>query len=151
VGGAEGLASLVAALALAAALAADLPPVERASADDCAVIVAIGRAELGWSDRSPPDPDFFGEYDRPGGGTYMQACDWRRFGVLAPRVGGPPSQRGFSISRPNYAGGKATATLDVFVRAQNQTLAPFRMQKHCEVTRRGRAWVLVACRQGLIT
>jgi hypothetical protein len=53
--------------------------------------------------------------------------------------------------RPKYAGERAPATLDIFVRAQNQKLAPFRMQKLCELTRHGRAWVLVACRQGLIT
>jgi hypothetical protein len=143
---------MIAALILAAAVAADPPPpVERASLEDCAVVVAIGRAELGWSGKRGPDHDFFGQHDRPGGGTYLQACDWGRFGVVAPRLGTPQTQRGFSVFRPRYAGDRATATLDVFIRAQGQKLAPFRMQKTCELSRHGRAWVVTACRQSMIT
>lgn len=112
-------------------------------ADDCAVIVAIGRAELGWSDRSPPDHDYFAEGHA--------ACDWRSLGVTPPLTGGPSSQRGFAISRPSYDGARATATLSLSVRARGQVLAPFSVRKRCELTRGGTGWVLLACRQGMTT
>lgn len=47
-----------------------MQPVERASADDCAIIVAVGRNRMNWG-TAPPDYAYYREFDRDGGGTYL--------------------------------------------------------------------------------
>ena len=76
---------------------------ERASADDCAVFVEIGKAEVLWS-ATAPKYDFFPQFERKGGGTYLEDCPWSALGVAAPTIGGPKSLAGFYITRPVYSG-----------------------------------------------
>jgi hypothetical protein len=108
-----------AALVLAQAARADgtaMPqPVERASADDCAIFVEIGEAELQWG-ATAPRYDFFPQFDRKGGGTYLEECPWSTLGVAAPTIGGPQSHAGFFISRPVYSGTGVSAKLHIALR-----------------------------------
>jgi len=141
-------------LAAVAALGAASGPVEHASADDCAVIAEIGRGALSWGEIQP-SYDFFSEWDTPGGGIYVQDCDWAALGLSAPRAGSPASMRAFFITRPVYVGDRAHATFQVTLREppgpEGRTYAPFISEKHCELIRKRKTWKLVACRQGPIT
>jgi len=141
---------LAIALALAAAVALD-PPVEHAGPDDCAIIVAIGRAKLGWTGQTPPSQDFFPEWDGEKGGTYRQDCAWRDHGVAPPHIGGKASTALFSITRPRYGRARATATAELTVSLMAKGRAPFVSVEHCTVRRQARRWVLVGCRQTAIT
>jgi len=58
-------------------------PVERASADDCAIIIEVGKNKMNWG-AAPPDYAYYREFDRDGGGTYLEDCSWRQFGVAEP-------------------------------------------------------------------
>ena len=140
------------AFALAFAVAVELkPPVEHASADDCAIIVAIGRAQLGWNERTPPSQDFYPEWDSEKGGTYIQDCPWRDHGVAPPHIGGNASAASFSIARPRYDRARSTATAELTVALSAEGRPPFVSAEQCTARRQGRRWVVVGCRQTAIT
>lgn len=140
------------AIALALVFAAELKPlVEHASADDCAIVVAIGRAKLGWNERTPPAQDFFPEWDSEKGGTYIQDCAWQDHGLAPPHIGGKASTAGFSIARPRYDTTRATATAELTVSLKAEGHAPFISVEHCTARREGRRWVFVDCSQVAIT
>lgn len=148
-------AFLAALLCAPMALADDasLPqPVERASADDCAIFVEIGKTQLEWGAK-PPAYDFFPVWDREGGGTYMEDCPWSALGVAAPAIGSPSSLKGFFIRRPKYSGAGATAGYQVSIRPDpaSKAAGAFIAEYECKLERRARAWHLVKCDMRMIT
>ncbi|CAN5618491.1 hypothetical protein BH10PSE5_BH10PSE5_13510 [soil metagenome] len=70
-------------LAMMAALSGEMQPrIELASASDCAIVVAIGRAQAAWGAIGPNQP-LVDEGPLSDGTIYRQACDWRALGVIA--------------------------------------------------------------------
>ena len=88
--------------------------VEIASASDCAILVEVGKSEVGWGAAGPTEP-FVDVGPLPDGTIYRQACDWKALGVGAPTIA-RPSQAGarFAVEKPVYAadGQSAQADLD---------------------------------------
>jgi hypothetical protein len=142
-------AALVLAQAARAEGAAMPEPVERASADDCAIFLEIGKAEMQWG-AAAPDYDFFPQFGRKGGGTYLEECPWSALGVAAPKIGGPQSLAGFYITRPVYSGTGASADLHIRLRTaprpDGSELAPYLKDEACTLEKRGGRWRLVECR-----
>ena len=146
---------LLAIVALQAAAAAP-PAVVHASADDCAIIAAIGKAELGWGLKSPGDWPFFPDYDLAGGGSYVEDCRWGALGVAAPTLGSPDSMRGAAVARPVYGPGGLTATADLTttMRAKDpdgRPLPPYLEDRVCRLERRAGAWRVVSCDTTAVT
>jgi hypothetical protein len=126
--------------------------VERASADDCAVIVEIGKARLNWG-ATPPKYDFFPEFDRVGGGVYREICPWKKLGVAKPRLGTPNSEKSFFITRPEYSGARASATLQIALTktVDGKKMPPFLMTETCTLEKPDGRWQLVECKLKAIT
>lgn len=137
-------------------LAASPAPTVHASADDCAVIVGIGKAELGWSANSAGAWPFFPTYDLDGGGTYVEDCPWRALGVAPPAIGALSSARGSAITRPVFADGGMTATAELTTTiagkdASGRPVPPFIEDRVCKLERRGNTWQVVSCDTAAIT
>ena len=155
------VAFVIALLGIAGAQAADTggqraqpEAITHASADDCAIIVEIGKAKMGWGDKAPT-PDFFPTFDNEGGGTYVEDCVWRDFGVADPVIGTPNSLQAFYISRPQYSGTKATAELNQAVRPEpgpdGSSVAPFMEKDRCTLEKVDGRWRLTECKMLAIT
>jgi hypothetical protein len=127
------------------------PVVEHASTDDCAIIVAIGRAKLHWDATTPPTQDFFPSWDGEKGSTYVQDCAWRKYGVAPPKLGSKSSTAGFFVSRPHYAPGKITATVHFNISLKAKGRPPFISEERCTVRRQAMRWIFAGCHQTLIT
>jgi len=145
------LTPLVALVVLAAT-----PTIEHASHDDCAIIVAVGKAELGWSAQSAGDWPFFLVYDLPGGGTYVEDCPWRALGVAPPVTGSHASIKGSAIMRPEYGPSRATATAKVSATMRGRdidgrTLPPYLEDRVCKLERRDGGWKVIACDTTAVT
>ena len=126
--------------------------VVHASADDCAIIVEIGRAQAAWGPKGPNQP-FLVEAQGPNGSVYRQECDWAALGVGAPVLAkiGEPGPR-FAVERPVYGAGRKTAEADVnFIAWAGPGTAPFISILHCRLRTSRGVWHLVKCEQGLIT
>ncbi len=157
---AVGLIAMAAPVSRAAEPAAPAAPgqgamqIERASADDCEIIVEIGKAKINWGAKAP-EYKFFPEITRTDGGTYLEDCPWTELGVAAPVVGTPDAVFAFSISRPVYSGTQATADIAERVLHEpspdGKQYAPFVEMEICTLEKRGGHWHLVACKLGLIT
>ncbi|MGH6889236.1 MAG: hypothetical protein ACREHF_08580 [Rhizomicrobium sp.] len=123
--------------------------VERASADDCAILVAIGKSELKWGAK-PPAAAFLPEFSMPGGGTYRQGCSWNELGVAPPTIGDSRSPMAFFITRPTYAGPRATAYFQYTVAAlrlpDGSLLPPFLERERCSLEKRAGEWHLLSCK-----
>jgi hypothetical protein len=85
-------------------------PVERASADDCAIPVEVGKNQMNWG-VIPPDFTFYSEFDRDGGGTYVEDCPWKELGVAEPLRPSQQTGKDLFITRPAYRGDEATVSL----------------------------------------
>mgnify|MGYP000031662677 FL=1 len=128
------------------------PIVVHASADDCAIIVAIRKAQAAWGLKGPNRP-FVVEGQGPDGIIYRQDCDWAASGVGPPVVQklGEPGPR-FAIGRPVYGVGRKTAEADIsFVAWAGRGTVPFMSAEHCTLKRSRGAWRVVKCEQGIIT
>jgi hypothetical protein len=86
-------------------------PVERASAEDCAIIGEIGKAKMNWG-ATPPEFASYPEFNRAGGRTYLEDCPWEDLGVADPLIETPTSKKAFFISRPVYSGMHASADIE---------------------------------------
>jgi hypothetical protein len=144
---------LVALLQTATAAAA---PVEQASTDDCAIIVAVGKAQLKWGARSPPAYAFYPEWDRDGGGVYVETCPWKALGVAPPVIGTPESESGFSITRPEYDVPRQQAWVDIQIfmskrLPDGKAAPPFLQTMSCSLARHGDRWRIVKCDPTAIT
>lgn len=151
--------SIFAVLAAGSLLAANAPaqseppaaPVAHASADDCEVIVAVGKSKLNWG-AAPPAQAFFPESNRQDGSPWVADCAWKKFGVADPVIGTPDSPSGFSLSPPVYDGDTASVDFQTFVAPpKGQHYAPFMSIDTCKMERRFRHWRLIECSLKLIT
>jgi len=128
-------------------------PVERASADDCAIIIEVGKNKMNWG-AAPPDYAYYREFDRDGGGTYLEDCSWRQFGVAEPLTRAQQPVKAFSITRPRYTGASATVDLQIFISGQivaGKRTPPFISVEICDLEKHGDRWQFRKCKLRLIT
>ncbi|HEY3776587.1 MAG TPA: hypothetical protein VGL35_00870 [Rhizomicrobium sp.] len=128
--------------------------IEQASADDCAIIVAIGKSELKWGKRAP-SAAFLRDFELPGGGTYREECSWKYLGMAPPAIGDSRSSMAFFITRPVYSGKRAKAWFQYSVaslrRADGTLLPPFVERELCALEKRAEQWYLLGCKLTAIT
>jgi hypothetical protein len=140
-------------LAILAQLAAASPAkVEVASASDCAILVEVGKWEVGWGADGPNEP-FVDVGPLSDGVLYRQACDWKALGVGAPTIA-DPSQAGarFAVDKPVYAADGRTARADLnFVFTAGPGSRLFVSVRQCELRKAGDRWQLIECVAGPIT
>jgi len=126
-------------------------PVAHASADDCEIIVAVGKSELNWG-TAPPAQAFYPAFDRQDGSPWVADCAWKNFGAADPVIGTPDSPSGFSISPPVYSGDTASVDLHTFIAPpKGQHYAPFMSIEACKLERRLGHWRLIGCSLRAIT
>jgi hypothetical protein len=128
-------------------------PVERASADDCAIFVEVGRHEMNWGAK-PPDYAFEPEWDRAGGGTYLEECPWKELGVAEPLTRAQQPEKSFFITRPNYSGAGATVKLEFSISGRivdGKKTPPFIMSQKCTLEKNDGRWHLAGCEMTAIT
>jgi hypothetical protein len=140
-------------LAILAQLAV-APPAEEeiASASDCAILVEVGKSEVGWSAAGPNQP-FVEVGPLPDGVLYRQACDWKALGVGAPTIA-DPSLAGarFAVEKPVYAADGQTAEADLnFVFTAGPRSRLFVSVRHCTLRKAADRWRLIECVAGPIT
>jgi len=125
-------------------------PVEHASADDCAIIAAIGRHELHWSSTKAPAAYFYPRFDSTGGRSYLEDCSWGKIHLATPAIGATNSPIGFFITRPVYSRTGASAYFQYSVAAvsgSNGTkIAPFIEQQLCTLEKDAAGWHLIRCK-----
>ena len=129
-------------------------PIERTSADDCAIIVEIGKAEMNWG-MTAPSYAFYPAFNVPGGGIYLEDCPWKKLGVAEPVIGTSASAHGFFITRPVYTGDRASSTIQESIspppEINGRKISPFVAQKNCTLKKQGGRWRLIECSMGVIT
>jgi len=143
---------MIALLAAAAAHAAQAAPKgpappQRASADDCAIFAAVGRAQLNWG-AAPPIYALSPTWKRDGGRTYVQDCPWTRLGLARPAIAGSASDLSFYFTPPVYDGPRRRAVVQLSTSVKSDTAQPlfFMALKACRLERKGAAaWRLVRC------
>lgn len=127
----------------------DKSVVEHASAEDCEIIVEVGKAELNWGKNSY-DTRFYPDWDRPRGGKYTEDCPWKKLGV-APIFVDTKNRSSAYITRPIYAGDNATVEFGSRVESGTQ-IPPFLSLEKCKLHRNSWGhWHLVACELSMIT
>jgi hypothetical protein len=128
-------------------------PVERASPDDCAIFVEIGKSIMNWG-ANPPDYAFEPEWDRDGGGTYLEECPWKELGVAEPLTKAQQPAASFFIRRPNYSGAGATVDLEFSISGRivdGKKTPPFIESQTCALEKKDDRWHIVECRLKFIT
>ena len=129
--------------------------VEHASADDCAIIAEIGKSELHWSVTNAPQASFYASFETPGGGSYLEDCEWEKLGLAPPLIGTPNSPMGFFITRPAYSATGASAYFQYSVAPvsapDGSKLSPFIEQELCTLEKHAEGWHLVRCKMTAIT
>ena len=140
-------------LAMLAALAGNTgSATEYASADDCAILVEVGKVEAAWGPKGPNQP-LVAEGELKDGTVYIQACNWAALGVGAPVLlkSGQTGPR-FAVDKPRYTkGGKAAAVEVNFVVWQGPGFPPFLSVRRCDLRKTNGHWRLTKCTQGPIT
>lgn len=134
-----------------AVLAGSSPDPELASPMDCAVLVAIGKAQANWGSEGAGLP-FVDTGPLPDGRIYKQVCDWAGLGVSTPKIIDPaaPGPR-FAVSKPVYAGQgrQATADFSYFSWEGPGSRAIFSI-KTCRLKQENGTWRVEVCQQGLM-
>ncbi len=129
--------------------------VEHASADDCAIIAEIGKAELHWSAANAPEAPLYPVFATPGGGTYLEDCPWKKLDLAEPSIGTQASPIGFFVTRPVYSTAGASAWFQYSVgpvaTAGGKQIAPFIEQELCVLDRHADGWHLIRCKMTAIT
>jgi len=132
-------------------------PIERASADDCAIFVELGRKKLDWG-AAPPTAAFYPEWPGAGGGTYLEECPWKQLGVAEPPTPSQNPNESFFITRPIYSGSKpTTATVSFEYRNEGNSAdgqpkrSPFFHHQTCSFEKREQGWLLMDCKTDFIT
>src|ERR1700748_3191196 len=147
------LSSVAPVRAAGSATAAMPGPIERASADDCAIFVELGKKQLHWG-ATPPTASFFPEWPGAGGaGTYLEECPWKQLGVAAPLSPAQNPNESFFITRPIYAGPKSTVAKVKFEYRHagksadgQQNLRPFFLRQTCNFEKDEQGWLLMGCK-----
>ena len=85
----------------AVAVATTRQPVVHASAEDCAVIVEVGRHALGWGTAEPLAT--YLDADGDNGTVFREVCQWRKLGVPTPTFVAA-NVTGNMIFPPSYGG-----------------------------------------------
>ena len=136
-------------LTLTAALALAAPPMQHASAEDCAVIVSILQARAAWNETGPNQPLVI-DARQSDGNLYREDCDWKAFGVGVPIPVARDKAR-FAIERPSYGADGKTATAGVSFFAPRGRSAPaFMAVWTCSLNKSEAAWEVAGCVEGLI-
>jgi hypothetical protein len=128
-------------------------PIERASVDDCAIFVEVGRREMDWG-ATAPDYAFYSEFDRVGGGTYLEDCPWKELGVAEPLTKAQQPEKSFFMTRPDYSGAEATVDLELSISGRivdGKKKPPFIMSQKCTLEKNDDRWHLVGCKMKFIT
>jgi hypothetical protein len=128
-------------------------PVERASPDDCAIFVEVGKNIMNWGAK-PPDYAFEPEWDRDGGGTYLEECPWKELGVAEPLTKAQQAEKSFFITRPKYSGAEATVDLEFSISGRivdGKKTPPFIESDTCTLEKKDDRWQVVECRLKFIT
>jgi hypothetical protein len=128
-------------------------PVERASADDCAIFVEVGKSRMNWGVK-PPDFAFEPEWDRAGGGTYLEECPWKELGVAEPLTRAQQPEKSFFITRPHYSGSGATVDLEFSISGRivdGKKTPPFIKSETCALEENDDRWHLLECTLKFIT
>jgi hypothetical protein len=118
-----------------------------ASAEDCAVIAAIGKAKLGWGAHAPEN--------LLSRGSFGQDCDWARQGIVGPSVApasDSPYYQGLrsSFSRVSYGPG-GLASIDYGVGGNAGPSNYFSAGYRCTLSRKAGRWELIECKMRYIT
>ena len=119
-----------------------------ASAEDCAVIAAVGEDRLKWREQLP-DMDMFAK-------SYGVDCDFKALGIKdfkIPALGPGPYYSGvrFSFSRPAYSADGLQATIDYNMGGNGGPTEYFYTGYKCTAQKRGQRWQSVACTMQFIT
>ena len=104
---------------------------EKASKDDCEILVAVGNAGGLWG-RGDMFALFDGKNGAPG---YEEACDWKSLGATqAPHmfVGGTQPNSGFYITRPKYGADGRHATVSTSFYIERPVLDGKRLPRDME-------------------
>ena len=139
-------------LAILAQLIAAPPAGEEiASASDCAILVEVGKSEVGRSAAGPNQP-FVEVGPLPDGTIYRQGCDWKALGVGAPTIA-DTSDAGarFAVEKPVYAADGQTAKVDINFVFAAPGARLFLSVRHCALRKVADQWRLIECKQRLIT
>jgi len=137
-------------LALAAAGAAAAAPTVHASADDCAVMVEVGRHALDWGAKAPAY-DLFADTPIDGGGTYLADCAWTKLGLAPPTAGSPASTKGFAFFRPTYDAGRTHASVELQTTMRAASMPPYLSVQVCSAAKTGGRWTFTGCRTTAVT
>jgi hypothetical protein len=119
-----------------------------ASAEDCAVIAAVGEDRLKWRAQLP-DMDMFAK-------SYGVDCDFRVLGIKdfkIPALGPGPYYSGvrFSFSHPTYSADGLKATIDYNIGGNGGPTSYFYSGYKCTAEKRQGRWQSVACQMQFIT
>jgi hypothetical protein len=125
---------------------AEAPP-PPASAQDCEILAAAGRAQLDWGQAAPSQM-----MRRQSFGV---DCNWAAMGLAPPTIAPPsdgPYYEGirFAFSKPVYTGG-TSATVIVGHIGNGGPKTYFIASYICTVTRQDGAWGHASCRMRYIT
>jgi hypothetical protein len=139
--------TMIVLLAVAAAHAG-APAVTHASADDCAVFAAVGRAQLNWGSAAPIY-HLSPIWKRDGGPTYVQDCDWSRLGLARPAIASAASDLSFYFTPPVYDRARKAAVVQLSTSVRSKADQPlfFAALKACKLERKGAGWRLVRCEE----
>jgi hypothetical protein len=135
--------ALLSAVALFLLIGAERQPAQddrqHASADDCEIIAAVGRAELNW-DKAPQDTKFLPDQQQ----GYAEDCPWNELGV-SPKLDGY-STRHALIGRPfYYSGNMANALFDLIIDPPKPGMLPSGSREMCTFTKLSGHWHLQGC------
>ena len=119
-----------------------------ASAEDCAVIAAIGEEKMQWH-QTRPDMAMYAK-------SYGADCDWKALGIKhfdIPALGPGPYYAGvrFSFSQPSYSADKLEATLTYSVGGNGGPTQYFYSLSYCAAKKTNGAWHPAGCKPGPIT
>jgi len=144
------LVGLIACSAMPVAALAQSPPDQpaRASAQDCAVIAAVGEDRLKWHKRSPEMPMF--------AQSYGVDCDWKAMGIKdlnIPPLGPGPYYPGvrFSFSKPVYSPDGLQATVTYTIGGNGGPASYFFSMSYCKAEKVDGQWQSAGCKPGPIT
>lgn len=128
-----------------AAMAQDVPP--PASAEDCAVLAAVGDVTLKWREQSPGDPML--------AGTFGENCDWQAMAIkpfaIPPRPGRYYEGVRFAFSMPVYSADGLSADVTFSLNGSASAKRYFYSLSYCTAYKTDGRWQSAHCRPGPIT
>jgi hypothetical protein len=124
------------------------PGQAQTSAQDCAVIAAVGEIKLKWHEQSPEMPMY--------AKSYGVDCDWPGLGIKhfdIPVLGPGPYYPGvrFSFSKPVYSPDGSEASVTYTSGGNAGPSRYFYSLSYCTVKNTGGGWQSAGCKAGPIT